>query len=147
MNCPFCHATQDRVVDSRLCDDGSSIRRRRQCQACDQRYTTYERYESRPLVVIKSDGSSQPFDRDKLLRGLVRATNKRPVGTEKLEQLVNSIEAELRASGGEARTSRIGELVLNRLKGIDQVAYVRFASVYRDFGDIADFERELEQLA
>lgn len=135
------------MVDSRLTNEGSCVRRRRQCQQCERRFTTYEHYERKPVAILKSDGSRQPFDREKLLRGLVRATNKRPVTTEQLEGLVENIEAQVRAEGSEIDASEIGNLALQGLKGLDEVAYVRFASVYRDFESVEDFSDELERLS
>lgn len=146
MHCQFCNSSETQVVDSRLAEDGNTVRRRRQCKQCERRFTTYERYEQRALTVRKSDGVRQPFDREKLLRGLVRATNKRPVDERQLEALVQEIEDELRSKGGELATSDIGGLALRGLRQLDQVAYVRFASVYRDFNDVTDFAEELERL-
>ena len=147
MLCPFCENHEHRVVESRVADDKDAIRRRRECQACGRRFTTYERCEEMPLVVVKSSGERQPFDRAKLLDGLQRACHKRPVPTASLELAVRDIEAELRNRlRHEVRSSQIGELVLRRLKEIDQVAYVRFASVYRAFADVEEFEEELARL-
>ncbi len=147
MECPYCQAQDTSVIDSRLTDNDSSIRRRRKCASCDQRFTTYERYEYKSLTVRKSDDTRQPFDREKLLRGLVRATNKRPVNERQLDRLVSSIEDDLQSSGGDLSTSEIGELALRGLRKLDQVAYVRFASVYRDFDNVADFAEELQRLS
>ncbi len=146
MYCPNCQAKDTRVTDSRLADSGDAVRRRRECESCGGRFTTYERYEQKSLTVRKADDTRQPFDREKLLRGLVRATNKRPVNDRQLDRLVQSIEDDLRSSGGELSTSEIGELALRGLRKFDQVAYVRFASVYRDFDDVADFAEELQRL-
>ena len=146
MHCPFCDETDTRVADSRLSEPGDAVRRRRRCPSCDRRFTTYERYDQGPLYIRKGDGSRQPFDRAKLLAGLERAAVKRPVEREQLEGLVDRIVAELRAAGGEADTGRVGELALRGLKALDRVAYVRFASVYRKFTDVAEFEAELERL-
>ncbi len=147
MLCPFCENHEHRVVESRVADAKDAIRRRRECQACGRRVTTYERYEEMPLVVVKSSGERQPFDRAKLLDGLQRACHKRPVPTAALELAVRDIEAELRNRlRHEVRSSHIGELVLRRLKEIDQVAYVRFASVYRAFADVEEFEEERARL-
>jgi transcriptional repressor NrdR len=146
MHCPFCGETDTRVSDSRLSETGDAVRRRRRCPDCDRRFTTYERYDQGPLYIRKGDGSRQPFDRAKLLAGLERAAVKRPVEREQLDALVDRIVAELRAVGGEADTGRVGELALRGLKELDRVAYVRFASVYRNFEDVAEFEAELERL-
>jgi transcriptional repressor NrdR len=146
MHCPFCAETDTRVSDSRLSDTGDAVRRRRRCPSCDRRFTTYERYDQGPLYIRKGDGSRQPFERVKLLAGLERAAAKRPVERDELEALVDRIVAELRAEGGTADTGRVGELALRGLKELDRVAYVRFASVYRKFEDVAEFEAELERL-
>jgi transcriptional repressor NrdR len=146
MHCPFCAETDTRVADSRLSEPGDAVRRRRRCPSCGRRFTTYERYDQGPLYIRKSDGSRQPFDRAKLLAGLERAAVKRPVEREQLDALVDRIVAELRAEGGAADTERVGELALRGLKELDRVAYVRFASVYRQFEDVAEFEAELERL-
>lgn len=145
--CPFCEHPDHRVVESRVSDAKDAIRRRRECGACGQRFTTYERFEEMPVVVIKSSGEREPFDRQKLLSGLQRACHKRQVSTQLLEMAVRDIETELRNRlRQEASSQVIGELALRRLKDIDQVAYVRFASVYRRFSDVDEFESELERL-
>nr|WP_217914398.1 transcriptional regulator NrdR [Miltoncostaea marina] len=147
MICPFCEHPEHRVVESRVADTKDAIRRRRECQACGQRFTTYERFEELPLMVVKASGERQPFDRDKLLRGLQRACHKRQVSTASLELAVRDIEAELRNRlRREVGSTVIGELALRRLKEIDAVAYVRFASVYRQFADVDEFEDELARL-
>lgn len=148
MRCPFCGADDDRVVDSRLTDDGTAIRRRRECNACERRFTTYERVESEEnLRVVKRDGSMELFDRRKVLKGLLIACEKRPVGTEALESLVNRIYQRLQAEGRREVSSReLGEGVMRELRDIDQVAYVRFASVYRQFKDLEDFMSELRSV-
>jgi transcriptional repressor NrdR len=147
MLCPFCDNPEHRVVESRVADAKDAIRRRRECQGCGRRFTTYERCEEMPLVVVKSSGERQPFDRGKLLEGLQRACHKRQVPTTALELAVRDIEADLRNRlRQEVRSSHIGELALRRLKEIDQVAYVRFASVYRAFADVEEFEDELARL-
>jgi transcriptional repressor NrdR len=147
MICPFCDNPEHRVVESRVADTKDAIRRRRECQQCGRRFTTYERCEEMPLVVVKSSGERQPFDRGKLLEGLQRACHKRQVSTASLEMAVRDIEAELRNRlRQEASSSQIGELALRRLKEIDPVAYVRFASVYRAFADVEEFEDELARL-
>ena len=146
MRCPFCESDETQVIDSRLTEPRDAVRRRRRCRACDRRFTTYERYDVGPLYVRKRDGSRQPFDRAKLLAGLERAAIKRPVEREQLEALVDRIGAELRARGGSPHAEDVGELALRGLKDLDRVAYVRFASVYKKFGDVAEFEAELERL-
>jgi transcriptional repressor NrdR len=146
MHCPFCGNADTRVVDSRLNDPGDAVRRRRRCVACERRFTSYERYDEGPLYVRKRSGSRQPFDRAKLLAGLERAAIKRPVEREQLEALVDRIVAELRSEGGTPDAERLGELALRGLKELDRVAYVRFASVYRKFEDVEEFEAELARL-
>jgi transcriptional repressor NrdR len=147
MICPFCDNPEHRVVESRVADTKDAIRRRRECQQCGRRFTTYERCEEMPLVVVKSSGERQPFDRGKLLEGLQRACHKRQVSTASLEMAVRDIGAEMRNRlRQEASSSQIGELALRRLKEIDPVAYVRFASVYRAFADVEEFEDELARL-
>ena len=147
MKCPYCSYTESKVVDSRPADDGTSIRRRRECLSCHRRFTTYETMESLPLMVIKKDGSRQSFDRSKLLNGLIRACEKRPVPFSKLEEITNEIEQTLQNDmEREVSSSHIGELVMERLKSVDEVAYVRFASVYRQFKDINTFMTELNKL-
>ena len=147
MKCPYCAHLGDKVVDSRESKEGEVIRRRRECLGCGRRFTTYERVEEMALVVVKSSGERQPFDRTKLLEGLQRACHKRPVATTQLEAAVRDIEAELRNRlRQEVRSSHIGDLALRRLKEIDPVAYVRFASVYRAFADVEEFEEERARL-
>jgi len=147
MICPFCEHPEHRVVESRVADTKDAIRRRRECQSCGRRFTTYERCEEMPLVVVKSSGERQSFDRGKLLEGLQRACHKRQVSTASLEMAVRDIEAELRNRlRQEVSSPQIGELALRRLKEIDPVAYVRFASVYRKFADVDEFEDELARL-
>lgn len=147
MKCPFCSHMESKVVDSRPAEEGSSIRRRRECLNCHRRFTTYEIMESLPLVVVKKDGSRQSFDRNKVLSGLIRACEKRPVPYSQLEGLVNEIEQVLQNEmEREVSSADIGELVMERLKKVDEVAYVRFASVYRQFKDINTFMRELSKL-
>lgn len=147
MKCPYCGYLESKVVDSRPADEGASIRRRRECLACHKRFTTYETMESLPLMVIKKDGSRQSFDRGKVMGGLIRACEKRPVSYQTLEGLVAEIELSLQNQiDREVSSSQIGELVLERLKQLDEVAYVRFASVYREFKDIDSFMAELKQL-
>ena len=147
MKCPYCGYLESKVVDSRPADEGASIRRRRECLACHKRFTTYETMESLPLMVIKKDGSRQSFDRGKVMGGLIRACEKRPVSYQTLEGLVAEIELSLQNQiDREVSSSQIGELVLERLKQLDEVAYVRFASVYRQFKDVDSFMAELKQL-
>ena len=147
MKCPYCGHLESKVVDSRPSDEGSSIRRRRECLACHKRFTTYETMESLPLMVVKKDGSRQSFDKSKLLNGMIRACEKRPVSFNTLESIANEIEQTLQNEmDREIPSARIGELVMDRLKKVDEVAYVRFASVYRQFKDISTFMAELNKL-
>lgn len=147
MKCPYCSYLESKVVDSRPADEGASIRRRRECLACHKRFTTYETMESLPLMVVKKDGSRQSFDRNKVLGGLIRACEKRPVPYHALEELVGEIEQVLQNQmEREIPSAQIGELVMERLKKLDEVAYVRFASVYRQFKDINTFMHELNKL-
>ncbi|MCD8353956.1 MAG: transcriptional regulator NrdR [Clostridiales bacterium] len=147
MKCPFCGYNDSKVVDSRHADEGDSIRRRRECLSCGKRFTTYETVEQVPLMVIKRDGSRQAFDRQKMLRGMIRACYKRPVSTETLEQISIEIEQELRNTLTlEVSAEQVGELVMAKLKEVDDVSYVRFASVYRQFRDITTFRDELDKL-
>lgn len=147
MICPFCESTEHRVVESRVPDTKDAIRRRRECLACSRRFTTYERMEEMPLVVVKRSGEREPFDRQKILDGLLRACHKRPVATSLLEAAVRDIEADIRNRlRQEVRSTHVGDLSLRRLKEVDQVAYVRFASVYRQFADVEEFEEELARL-
>lgn len=147
MRCPYCTHPESKVVDSRPADEGTSIRRRRECLECHKRFTTYETVESLPLVVIKKDASRQTFDKTKLLNGMLRACEKRPVSLTELDRIANEIEQSLQNEmDREIPTARIGELVMDRLRGVDEVAYVRFASVYRQFKDINTFMSELTKL-
>lgn len=147
MRCPYCGYQESKVVDSRPAEEGQSIRRRRECLSCQKRFTTYETVESLPLVVIKKDGSRQTFDRSKVLRGMVKACEKRPVPLAELESAVSEVEQLLQNSlEREVSTDRIGELVMDKLKPLDDVSYVRFASVYRQFKDINSFMSELNKL-
>lgn len=147
MKCPFCGFNGSRVLDSRPVHEGRAIRRRRECEECEQRFTTFERVEEKPIVVVKTDHSREAFDKDKLLRGLLRACEKRHVPLERLEQLVQDIERDIRENGPEEVESKeIGEMVMERLIDVDEVAYVRFASVYRQFKDINVFVKEMEEL-
>ena len=147
MRCPFCKKADSRVIDSRAADDGNTIRRRRECTGCGKRFTTYEVVEKIPLMVIKNDGRRVVFDRNKLLNGLIRSCDKRDISTEHIVSLANEIEKELRNTmDREVTTKAIGELVMEKLKNFDEVAYIRFASVYRKFADISNFRDELEDL-
>lgn len=147
MRCPYCNFPESKVIDSRPTDESNSIRRRRECLSCGKRFTTYETVESVPLVVVKKDGSRQAFDRNKILNGLVKACEKRPVSMDVLEKTVSEIEQKLLNSmDREVPSERVGELVMDALKEVDQVAYVRFASVYRQFKDIDSFMAELNKL-
>ena len=147
MKCPYCGYVESKVIDSRPTEDGEKIRRRRECLVCARRFTTYEIVETVPIIVVKKDGSRQEFDRQKLLGGLLRACEKRPVSYQMLETAVDNIEQSLRSSFEQEVTSvHIGELAMRELKKVDEVAYVRFASVYREFRDIDSFMNELRQL-
>ena len=147
MKCPFCGYTESKVIDSRPTDEGSRIRRRRECLSCMKRFTTYEIIESLPIIVVKKDKSREAFDRNKLLNGLLRACQKRPVSIETLEKAVDDIEVQIQNSlDREVTATRIGEYAMEKLKDIDEVAYVRFASVYRQFKDINTFMHELNKL-
>ena len=147
MKCPSCGHLESKVIDSRSCDEGRSIRRRRECLACQRRFTTYEYVENIPLMVIKKNETREPFDRNKILNGIMRACRKRPVSVEQIEKIVSDIENELQNSlNNEIPTSKIGALVMDKLKEIDDVSYVRFASVYREFRDVESFMHELEDI-
>lgn len=147
MKCPYCGEVESKVIESRTLDEGACIRRRRECQRCRRRFTTYERVEEIPLVVIKRDGSREQFSRTKLLTGLVKSFEKRPVTMERIENLGLEIEQEIRERYDREISSRdIGELVMDKLMDVDHVAYVRFASVYRQFGDLNSFIKTIEQL-
>ena len=147
MKCPYCGYSESKVIDSRPADENSSIRRRRECLSCGTRFTTYEPVESLPMVVVKKDGSRQSFDRRKVLGGMIRACEKRPVPLAELEKIAEEIEQDLQNSmEREISTEAIGEKVMERLRNVDQVAYVRFASVYRQFKDIDTFMTELNKL-
>jgi len=145
VRCPYCRENDDKVVDSRVADAGAAIRRRRECLVCGRRYTTYERVEDVGLVVRKRSGASEPFDRTKLRAGVERAATNR-LDDAALDALVTGVEEEFRALGGEVGSERVGLAVLERLRGLDHVAYLRFASVYKGFEDLADFEREVGEL-
>ena len=144
MKCPFCGDQESKVVDSRHSEDGQSIRRRRECLHCQRRFTTYEMVESLPIIVIKRDGSRQAFDRDKIIKSMVRAFDKRQVETSQLDEIATSIEQSIQNSlEREISTDRIGAMVMERIKPIDEVAYIRFASVYRRFQNVNEFVREI----
>ena len=147
MKCPGCGETESKVIDSRSTDEGNSIRRRRECLNCQRRFTTYEFIETMPLMVIKKNESREPFDRNKVLNGIMRACQKRPVSVEQMEKIVSDIENELHNSlNNEVPVSHIGSMVMDRLKKIDAVSYVRFASVYREFKDVETFMHEIEDI-
>lgn len=147
MKCPFCRADNDKVIDSRTSDDGYSIRRRRHCQGCDKRFTTYERVAELDMRVVKKDGAREPFSPDKIRRGLERACWKRPIPTEAVERIICEILQEIYLMGDEEIDSdRIGELVMEKLIDVDHVAYIRFASVYREFKDVRDFVEEVQPI-
>lgn len=147
MKCPFCDHVEDRVIDSRLSQDGLVTRRRRECLECRKRYTTYERIEETLPVLIKKDGAREPFDRTKMLRGIRRACEKRPVSTEDIESAIDRIETRFMDAGmREVQSSVVGEAVMEELRALDEVAYVRFASVYREFRDIDEFMKEMNDL-
>ena len=147
MRCPYCGFLESKVIDSRESKKGISIRRRRECLSCKRRFTTYEKIEEIPYMVVKKDGTRQPFDTQKLLRGMMKACEKRPIQISQLEEIIEEIESILQERPDkEIGVAEIGQLVMDRLKELDKVAYVRFASVYREFGDVAEFRRELEDL-
>lgn len=148
MICPFCASDLTRVIDKREGNSGKTTRRRRECQKCRRRFTTFERVETLDLLVIKKDGRREVFDRLKLRGGIIKSCEKRPVSAQEIEKVIDEIEAELRKSFmNEVSTRKIGELVIKRLKKLDEVAYIRFASVYRQFADVSDFEREVAKLS
>lgn len=147
MKCPYCNALDTKVVDSRPADDNSSIRRRRQCESCDKRFTTYEKLETMPLMVIKKDRSRETFDRSKIEAGVIHSCHKRPVSTQQIDAMMDEIENKIYGmEEKEVESSVIGELVMEKLKELDEVAYVRFASVYREFKDVGTFMEELSKL-
>jgi transcriptional repressor NrdR len=147
MKCPFCNHPESKVIDSRESKKGLSIRRRRECFSCRRRFTTYEKIEEIPYMVVKKDGSRQPFDGQKLLRGLLKACEKRPIPVRKLEEIVEEIENKVQERPDkEIKASEIGHHVMEKLRALDKVAYVRFASVYREFKDVMEFKQELETL-
>ncbi len=147
MKCPSCGYLESKVIDSRPAEEDCAIRRRRECLECGQRFTTYERLGERPIIVIKSDGSSEAFDRDKIMRGLLRACAKRSVTPDEMDGIINDIESQIRSgASGEVRSSDLGEMVLRRLAKMDDVAYIRFASVYKDFQSVEEFSNALEDI-
>ncbi|MBQ0012420.1 MAG: transcriptional repressor NrdR [Clostridiales bacterium] len=147
MKCPFCGHLEDRVIDSRPAEDGSSIRRRRECLSCSGRFTTYEKVELHPLLVIKKDGTREAYSQDKLMNGILKACEKRPVSSDQMTSMVEYIENQIQSTiKREISTIEIGELVMQQLKDIDEVAYVRFASVYRQFKDVNSFMEELQDM-
>ncbi len=147
MKCPFCDGIEDKVLESREVDDGATIRRRRECQACRGRFTSYERIEERPLLVIKRDGRREQFSRDKVVKGILHACEKRPVSIDQIEAIVDDLEKELhREAGREVLSSKIGEFVMEKLSEADKVAYIRFASVYRKFEHVSEFLKEVKEL-
>jgi transcriptional repressor NrdR len=147
MKCPYCSFQEDKVIDSRPTDEGATIRRRRECLNCHKRYTTYEKVESLPIMVVKKDGSRQPYDREKVRKGILRACEKRSISIDQIENVLDSIEAQISNSlEREVTSSMIGEMVMDKLRELDEVAYVRFASVYRQFKDINTFMNELKLL-
>lgn len=147
MNCPFCGQFDSKVIDSRPTDEGQAIRRRRECNACQKRFTTYEKVEEIPLIVIKKSGNREPFNRNKILKGIIRACEKRPVSLKEIQLIVNDLEKTLQNEmEKEVPTERIGLMVMDALKDLDEVAYVRFASVYREFKDLNTFMEELKKI-
>lgn len=147
MKCPFCNADDTRVIDSRPADDGYAIRRRRQCDACEKRYTTYEKIETIPLIVIKKDKNRETYDRKKIESGVIKSCHKRPVSAEQISKCIDNIENEIfNLEVKEVESTVIGEIVMDKIKDLDQVAYVRFASVYREFKDVNTFMQELSKL-
>ena len=147
MQCPRCQNNGSRVVDSRPADDGRAIRRRRECEACSFRFTTFERTEQTPLLVVKKNGTREEFNREKILRGLIRSCEKRPVAMDQVERMVDEVENKIRSLGeNEVSTTLIGDYIMERLAEVDEVAYIRFASVYREFKDMDFFLKELQKL-
>lgn len=147
MKCPACNKDNDKVLDSRSTEDGLAIRRRRECVECGNRFTSYERVEEKPVFVIKRDGRNEEFNRDKILAGIVRSCEKRPVNLEVIEDIVDQVERMVRKSAKEVKTGEIGEFIMERLQKIDQIAYVRFASVYRQFTDVTDFVQVVKEVS
>jgi transcriptional repressor NrdR len=147
MKCPFCGNEESKVVDKRDTDSGTATRRRRECLKCEKRFTTYERLETSSITVVKKDGTREQFDRAKIISGVTKACEKRPVSREDIEKLTDEVEAELKtAEEAEVQSTKVGELVVKKLKKLDKVAYIRFASVYKEFKDLDDFEKELQKI-
>ena len=147
MLCPFCSHAESKVIDSRESEDGKTTRRRRECEKCGKRFTTYERVETLDILVIKKDASREPFDRDKVRSGIVKACIKRPVTADQIDKATDEVEAEVRGQPEkEISSKKLGEIVMSKLRKLDKVAYVRFASVYREFTDLTDFQKELRKL-
>lgn len=147
MKCPFCEAMEDKVLESRETEEGKAIRRRRECLSCKERFTSYERVEEKPVSVIKRDGRKEQFTRTKITKGILRACEKRPVSAESIEALVDKIEREIhREAGREVTTTKIGELIMERLQQLDKIAYIRFASVYRKFENVGEFVKEVTEI-
>ncbi len=147
MKCPYCGFGQDKVIDTREINDGLQVRRRRECLNCGKRFTTYEEIEMKPLIVIKKDGRREKFNREKIFTGIQKACEKRPISTEEIEKIIMEIEQELRQKfDREVPSKEIGKIIIKRLKKIDKVAYIRFASVYREFQDISEFKKEIEKI-
>lgn len=148
MKCPFCENIEDKVLESREIDEGRAVRRRRECSSCRGRFTSYERVEEKPLLVIKRDGRREQFSRDKLAAGILKACEKRPVSVEAVEEMIDEIEREIhREAGREVLSSKIGEMVMKKLQGMDKIAYVRFASVYRKFEDPSEFIKHAKEIS
>ena len=147
MKCPFCGSLESKVVDKRETEEDIATRRRRECLSCNKRYTTYERLETLPLTIVKKDGTRERFDRAKIINGLLKACEKRPVQREAIDKVVDEIEAELKsADATEIESKRIGQLVVKKLRKLDKIAYIRFASVYKEFKDIEEFDKEIHKL-
>jgi transcriptional repressor NrdR len=147
MKCPFCGFIEDKVIDSRESEDGFQVRRRRECLRCGKRFTTYEEIEEKPLIVVKNDGRREKFMREKVFNGIQKACEKRPVSTEQISAIVDEIEQELKQRfEKEVPSKEIGRLIISRLRKLDEVAYVRFASVYRQFRDVSEFQKEIEEI-
>ena len=147
LKCPFCNAADTKVIDSRPADDNSSIRRRRQCETCGKRFTTYEKVETLPLIVVKKDNNREPYDREKIVAGIVRSCHKRPISMKQINDMVDDIEGQIFNMGEkEIPTTTIGSIVMDKLKDLDEVAYVRFASVYREFKDVNTFMDEIKKI-
>jgi transcriptional repressor NrdR len=147
VRCPVCSRLEDKVIDSRVAEDGAAIRRRRECLGCGRRFTTYERLEELPLMVVKRSGQRQPFDRAKVVAGVRAAAKNRPVSQEQMEAVATEVEESMRLEGPEVTSEQVGRAVLDRIRAMDEVAYLRFASVYKDFSELGDFEREVGLLS